>query len=309
MKRKLWLIICLFLLLPTFVFAATDNKIRIKGNNYGVSKKWDMSSWSRIYRALDTPYVDASEKIYDYSNILSSDDKTDLKLQMDKFIKKTGFDIVFVSVDLEYSSDSINEDYAADFYDYNDFGIDDEYYSGVLLLRNTYENDPYFNIYTFGNAQLYFTYERLENILDDIYPYFKNGVNYKHGIELFINELSNYYDEGKPFDVRNDTLDEYGNVIKGFYPPYVVAIIGAIIVSSIVVSVQIRKNKMVKKATTAFDYLDKNSINYTVKKDRFLRSHTSSYKTSSSSGGSSGGGGHSTGSSGGGHSSGGGRHG
>lgn len=309
MKRKLCLIICLFLFLPTFVFAATDNKIRIKGNNYGVSKKWDMSSWSRIYRALDTPYVDASEKIYDYSNILSSDDKTDLKLQMDKFIKKTGFDIVFVSVDLEYSSDSINEDYAADFYDYNDFGLDDEYYSGVLLLRNTYESDPYFNIYTFGNAQLYFTYERLESILDDIYPYFKGGVDYKGGIELFINKLSNYYDEGKPFDVRNDTLDEYGNVIKGFYPPYVIAIIGAIIVSSIVVSVQIRKNKMVKKATTAFDYLDKNSINYTVKKDRFLRSHTSSYKTSSSSGGSSGGGGHSTGSSGGGHSSGGGRHG
>lgn len=309
MKRKLCLIICLFLLLPTFVFAATETKMRIKANNYGVSKKWDMSSWSRIYRALDTPYVDASEKIYDYSNILSSDDKTDLKLQMDKFIKKTGFDIVFVSVDLEYSSDSTNENYAADFYDYNDFGLDDEYYSGVLLLRNTYESDPYFNIYTFGNAQLYFTYERLESILDDIYPYFKGGVDYKGGIELFINKLSNYYDEGKPFDVRNDTLDEYGNVIKGFYPPYVVAIIGAIIVSSIVVSVQIRKNKMVKKATTAFDYLDKNSINYTVKKDRFLRSHTSSYKTSSSSGGSSGGGGHSTGSSGGGHSSGGGRHG
>lgn len=309
MKKKLWLIICFFLLLPTFVFAATETKIRIKSNNYGVSKKWDMSSWNRIYRALDTPYVDASEKIYDYSNILSSDDKTDLKLQMDKFIKKTGFDIVFVSVNLEYNSDSTNENYAADFYDYNDFGIDDEYYSGVLLLRNTYESDPYFNIYTFGNAQLYFTYERLENILDDIYPYFKGGVDYKGGIELFINELSNYYDKGKPFDVRNDTLDEYGNVIKGFYPPYVIAIIGAIIVSSIVVSIQIRKNKIVKKATTAFDYLDKNSINYTVKKDRFLRSHTSSYKTSSSSGGSSGGGGHSTGSSGGGHSSGGGRHG
>ncbi len=52
------------------------------------------------------------------------------------------------------------------------FGLDDEYYSGVLLLRNTYESNPYFNIYTFGEAQLYFTYERLENVLDDIYPYF-----------------------------------------------------------------------------------------------------------------------------------------
>ena len=309
MKKRFWLTICLLLIIPTFVFAANEKnlKTRTSLNNYGVSKKWDMSSSTRINHALSTPYVDASEKIYDYSNILSTTDKDELKLKMDKFIKKTGFDMVFVSVDLIYNVDSTNENYAADFYDYNDFGLNDEYYSGVLLLRNTYESNPYFNIYTFGEAQLYFTYERLENILDDIYPYFKDGVDYLGGINKFIDELNSYYDKGKPLSSRNDTLDEYGNVVKGYNPPYLVAFIGAIAVSAIVVSIEVHKNKMVKKATTAFDYLDKNSINYTKKDDRYIRSHTSSYKTSSSSG--SGGGGHSIGSSGGGHSSGGGRHG
>ena len=106
--------------------------------------------------------------------------------------------------------------------------------------------------------------------------------------------MNSYYDKGKPLSSRNDTLDEYGNVVKGYNPPYLVAFIGAIAVSAIVVSIEVHKNKMVKKATTAFDYLDKNSINYTKKDDRYIRSHTSSYKTSSSSG--SGGGGHSSGS-------------
>ena len=66
----------------------------------------------------------------------------------------------------------------------------------------------------------------------------------------------------------------------------------------------VSKNKMVRKAITANEYLDKGSINYTQSMDQFVRSHTTHYTVSSSSGG----GGHG-GSSGGGHSSGGGRHG
>ena len=49
-------------------------------------------------------------------------------------------EIIILIDDLPYTSDSENEDYASDFYDYNDFGLDlDKNYSGVLLFRNTYE--------------------------------------------------------------------------------------------------------------------------------------------------------------------------
>ena len=73
-------------------------------------------------------------------------------------------------------------------------------------------------------------------------------------------------------------------------------------------TVLVNKNKMVKKASKADNYLITNSIQYSVKEDKYSHSRTSSYRVSSSSGG---GGGHSSshGSSGGGHSSGGGRHG
>jgi uncharacterized protein len=69
----------------------------------------------------------------------------------------------------------------------------------------------------------------------------------------------------------------------------------------------ISKNKMVKKASVARDYIDNASIEYTNRSDQFINSHTTSYTVSSSS---SGGGrsGSSFGSSGGGHGGGGGRH-
>lgn len=308
MKKRFLLLFLLVLLLPNFVYAS--DLVRNYSNNYGVSKKWDMKNQNRINHALKTPYVDSSIKIYDYSNILSEDDVSYLKDKINTFIEYTGFDMVFVSVDLPYIVDSDNEDYAADFYDYNDFGINDKYYSGILLLRNTYEDDPYFNIYAFGTAQLYYNYDRMEKVLDDIYPYFKNGVDYRGGIDKYIQELTSYFKKGKPISSRYDKLDEYGNVVEGFAPPYIVAFIIASITSLVVIFVEASKNKMVRKSHEARDYLDKNSINYDKKSDTYIRSSTSSYKISSSSSGSgTSSGGHSSGSSGGGHSSGGGRHG
>lgn len=316
MKKYVVSFVLFILLIPTIVLAEVKKDAdieselkskRIKLENYGVNKKWDMTDDEKISHALDTPYVDASQKIYDFSNILTDEEKVELKTLMDTFVEKTNMDIVFVSTDLYYYSDSKNEDYAADFYDYNDFGLNFSHYSGVLLLRNTYEADPYFNIYTFGEAQLYFTYERLENILDEIYPDFKGGINYYNGIKTYVNMLSDYYDRGIPYDYRKNTIDENGNVIKGFYPPYILAFILSMITTIIVVYVEVKKNKMIKKSIRANDYLNRDTIKYTKKEDIYLRSHTSSYVVSSNS--SSSGGGSHIGSSGGGHSSGGGRHG
>ena len=193
--KKLYLI---FLSICLFSFTSivnADTCVRDATNNYGVNKKWNMTS-NRIKHANSTPCVDASEKIYDFSNLLSDEEKKSLKQKMQEFELLTNMDIVFVSTDFYYSSDSKNEDYAADFYDYNDFGLKYDHYSGVLLLRNTYSENPYFNIYTFGSAQLYFSYNRLENILDRIYPYFKNDVSYYNGINIFIDDLADYYNSG-----------------------------------------------------------------------------------------------------------------
>ena len=211
--------------------------------------------------------------------------------------------MVIVTIDMPYTYDKQNEDYAADFYDYNDFGLDFKNYSGLLLLRNNYSSDRYYDMYTFGDAQLYFDQSRYDDILDGIYNDISND-RYLSGFSKFISKCSYYYDKGYANEYKYSYTDEDGYIHKTYHIPVLECFIGANVITLITMIILVSKNKMVRKATQASSYLDQKSINYTEKTDQFLHSHTTHYTVSSSSGS----GGHS-GSSGGGHSSGGGRHG
>ena len=300
--KKILLILLLTLITISPVFASTKTFERTENNKYGVNKHWNITN-SNINHVKNTPLVDASEKVYDFADILTDKEEKEIYEYIQEFIEKTHMDMVFVSIDMPYTYDSKNEDYAADFYDYNDFGIDFKNYSGILLLRNNYEQDRYYDMYTFGDAQLYFDQSRYDNILDGIYSNFVNK-EYKYGIRTFINKCTYYYNSGYAHKYKNSYVDEDGYIHKTFAIPYVACTIGASIITLITMIILVKKNKMVRKATTAQQYLDKDTINYSQMKDQFIRSHTTHYTVSSSSGGGSHGG-----SSGGGHSSGGGRHG
>lgn len=312
MKKLKYLLLVLLLIVGiTNVNAkAPETKDREELDNLGVSKKWKITDKNRS-NVLNSKYVNADEKIYDFSEVLTDEEIEKLKSAAEEFKKKTKMEIIIVTDSLEYSDDSENETYASDFYDYNDFGLElDEYYSGVLLFRNTYESDPYYNIYTFGKAQLYFSYDRLESTLDRIYDDIHEK-NYYSGFNSFISEMDSYYDSGIAPEMENYELDSNGFLKKlpaKYHPPIGIALLVSIIVSCVVIFVLVKKNKMVAKATRAEQYIDNESIKITRKEDNFVTTHTTSYTTSSSSGGG-GGFSSSSGSSGGGHSSGGGRHG
>ncbi len=308
MKKKLLLL--LLLLFPLHIQASTITKERTTENNYGVNKKWKITE-SNKNNILKTPYIDANEKIYDFSNILTDSEENEIYNKMQNFIEKTNMDIVFVSTSIPHTyeeAESTAEEYAADFYDYNDFGINFDYYSGVLLLRNTYEEDPYFNVYTFGKAQIYFDYDRCEEMLDTIYPYFKNS-NYVNGLNLFIDKFTTYYEEGIPHSMEDYKLNENGILYKDYQIPWNIILITDTIITTIILLILFHKNKLVTKKLATNKYLDTNSKKITISKDKFIREFVTSHAIETSSG-LSGGGGHSgIGSSGGGHSSGGGRHG
>lgn len=305
LAKLLIISICIFLNIPN-IKASTNTYDRLEENNYGVNKHWNITN-KNINNVKNTKLVDANEKVYDFADILTEDEEQEIYEKINSFIKKNNIDMVFVSIDMPYSYDGQNENYAADFYDYNDFGIDFDNYSGILLLRNNYESDRYYDIYTFGDAQLYFNQTRYDDVLDSIYNDFVSK-NYLRGIEKFIDKCDNYVDKGYVSNYKYSYVDKDGYIHTNYHVPYGICLVLSSIITLIIMSILIHKNKMIKKATKANQYLDKNSINYTEKTDQFLRSHTSHYTVSSSSG-SSGGGHHSSGSSGGGHSSGGGRHG
>ena len=313
MKKKLFTLILLIItfLLTTPVFASTKTFDRETLDNLGVNKNWNITD-SNKDNVLRTPAVDASEKIYDFADILTDDEEQEIKARIDKFIDKTNMDMVIVTDQFAYSRDSENEDYAADFYDYNDFGLNFENNSGILFLRNKNESDPYYDMYTFGNAQLYFINSRYDDILDSIYQDISTG-KYLTGLMSFIEKTESYVLQGIPKAMEEYYVDDSGFLKR--YPgkyhfPWAMSIIISLVITIIIMTILIHKNKMVKKAYEASEYLKKGSVDINNRKNQFITSTISSYKISSDSGGSGGGGFSShSGSSGGGHSSGGGRHG
>ena len=302
--KRIYVILIAFFLGISGINASTNTTPRTE-SDLGVNKKWNITE-KNIENVKRTPRVDASEKIYDFGEILTEEEEKKLYESIEKYIEHTNMDMVILTVDMAYTLDSENEDYAVDFYDYNDFGIDFDKYSGIIILRNKYENNPYFNIYTFGNAQLYYDYYTCESILDDIYSEIKSK-QYLSGFEHFISLSTTYFDRGPD---ENHYIDDDGYIHSNpptYHLPLGVATIISGISTLITMIVLVKKNKMVKKETAANVYIDRNSVRYNNVVDQFLHSHTSSYTVSSSSGG--GGGGSHSGSSGGGHGGGGGRHG
>lgn len=313
MKKKLFTLILLIItfLLSTPVFASTKTFDRETLDNLGVNKNWNITD-SNKDDILRTPAVDASEKIYDFADILTEEEEQEIKSRIDKFIERTNMDMAIVTDQFAYSRDSENEDYAADFYDYNDFGLNFENNSGVIFFRNKNESEPYYGMYNFGNAQLYLSNDRYDDILDSIYPDISTG-KYLTGLISFIEKAESYVLQGIPKAMEEYYVDDDGMLQR--YPgkyhfPWAMSIIISLVITIIIMTILIHKNKMVKKAYEASEYLKKGSVDINNRKNQFITSTISSYKISSDSGSSGGGGGFSShmGSSGGGH-TGGGRHG
>lgn len=309
---KLTLIIVTFIsayiLLPTTVNAEVKTYNREELKNYGVNKKWNINTNNKD-NILKTYAVDSNQKVYDFSNILTDEEEQKLTDRMKKFTEKYKIDIVILTDNYQYTEDSQNTTFATDFYDYNDFGINYEKYDGVMLFRNTYEQNPYFDAYSFGNAQLYFYDTRLSNTLDYIYDDIHSEAYYS-GFNKFIDKMEEYYNEGKLTDYY---VDESGFLQKQKTASYYLKMIGlsmliALVITGIIIYILIKKNKMVLKATKATVYMNKEKSKITNVQDNFITSNTTSYVISSDT---SSGSGHSSsgGSSGGGFSSGGGRHG
>ena len=328
--KYLFLIICLIIIPCTYAWTdgevnnsvtVDDIKVKETDNNYntprselpdyGVHKKWKITS-SNLNNVLQTKYVDPSLKIYDYADILTSEEEKELLQEIKAFIDLTGMDMVILTDSFDYFEDDENETYAVDFYDYNDFGINDPDYSGVILFRNNNPNDKYYNVYTFGKAQLYFHFDRCEDMLDHIYIYMTTS-NYKNAFSTFISDFTTYYDRGEA--LPDYYVDDMGYIHKKYdlKSNIPMSIFGGIVVAIVVIVVMVNRNKMIKKATDASGYIDESTINYNVKEDLLVGSITTHHRinTDSGGGGGHGGGGfHSSGgSSGGGHGGGGGRHG
>lgn len=310
MKNIIKYLLLIIILIPFTINAEITTYERNSSNNYGVNKDVKITNDNK-YEILKTKYVDASTRIYDFSDVLTDEEETTLKKEIDEFENKTGFALVILIDNLSYSNDLDNRIHADDFYMYNDFGMNTNTYDGIILYRNTYLYDLYYGNYFYGNAQLYYA-NRSDYILDNVYNDIHDG-NYFIGFGKWIEYLTDYYDKGKSDDMKYCFINKKG-YIKSYKMVVAIILFSLLIgfgVALVIVLVFVFKNKMVRKEDKASNYIDSSTSKISTIKSMFLRTNTVYLgERSSSSGGSSSS--HSSGGftgSSGYHSSGGGRHG
>lgn len=280
MKKIFVLLISLFLLvLP--VYASTNTYSRTT-TDLKVPKKIKYKS-SMEHNVLLTPSVNANEKIYDFAELLTEEEEKQLYDKVKEFIANTNLDLAIVTINTNVKDST--QEYADDFYDYNDFSIDGLAF--VIDMQNRI-----FYISTAGKAMLYYDDYRIEYILSALDQEMYNH-EYFNACNTLKSQLTEYYNNG-----FSDNADKYVVIGTQIYrkTPYLLLSIIAVVSATIGTLILALRNKKIKLATNSNDYFDNKSFEITKDTKEFISSNTSRVyipPADSGGGGSSGGGFHS----------------
>lgn len=207
----------------------------------------------------------AAEKksVIDDAGLIKASDEKELDKKI-KNIQKDKFDVVILTVkSLDGKS---AQDYADDYYDNNDYGLDNEK-SGVLFLVS--KGDRKYHISTKGAGIKAFTDYGIGRIKEEIKPYLSDG-DYFNACDEFLNITKDFvkaYKEGTPYDTDNPYNEEIDYVILE-----VIALVIAFVIALISVGIMRLRMNTAKPKGTAMEYIKKGSFKLTSEKDIFMYS-------------------------------------
>lgn len=234
---------------------------------------------------LNTPKVDAREKVYDFADLFTDVEEEELYNEILSYIKETSMDFAVVTISENPKSYFNGSDsttvYADDFHDYNDFKPD-----AVVFLIDM-ENRKFY-ISTSGKAIIMYDDSRIDSTLDIAEFDMKNNA-YAKASKKIVKSLKNYYKEGIPRSNRNCELEDGKYKCYKKVPIVPIALVSLILVITIWLCIA-SSYKKIKAKTNAADYVIKKKTNINKRIDLFLTSNTSRIRietTTSSSGGSS----------------------
>ena len=229
---------------------------------------------NEVPTVINTPFVN------DFADVLSDEQEAKLNTRLMNFKNNYGLDAVVVITD---STNGMSiQDYADDFYDYNDYSDDGIEFVICLSDRSWY-------VSTKGKAIEYYTDYGIDVIFDEMRHELSSG-NYYDAFVTFskvIGELAESAKQGKPVDVPEPEPATFGlgNIL-------IAAAIGGIasLITMLILKAQL---KSVKPQYYAGNYIVPNSFLLTGASDLFVNrsvSRTRKPTNEGSSGGSSGGG-------------------
>lgn len=242
-----------------FVFASTNTNIRTE-DNYRV-EDWINITESNKYNILNTPSVNEDEKIYDFANLYTESQEEELYKEVLNYINAYNMDLVIVTVNSNNKSSPMV--YADDFYDYNKFGIG-ESRDGVLFLIDMQNREIYMS--TTGSAIKMYNDYRINQALDKVYQYMSDE-DYFLGTTNYIKVIQDYASSGFPSGSGHHVKMSTSGVILW-------SLFIASFVTGIIMFILVKKNKLVRKATTAEEYLDKDSVDIKKVSDILISTNT-----------------------------------
>lgn len=248
------------------VYASTNTKERTE-DNYLV-EDWVTVTEDNKNNILTTPAIDATEKVYDFADLFTDEEEQQLYTKITNYINEYNLDLAVVTID---ENNKTPREYADDFYDYNDFNQQ----GGILFLIDMDNRKIYMS--TTGQAIKMYNDYRINTALDEVYTYMSDE-EYYEGTSSYIDKISNYAKEGIPTSNKEEK-----SLTSSIFMSLLIGLIG----TAIIMAILIFKNKMVKKATTAREYLNKNSIKIQNMGEILISSNTTKHEIDHSSSGSS----------------------
>ena len=216
-----------------------------------------------VFLGFSVSSAAGKKSVIDDAGLIKASDEKKLDKKI-KNIQKDKFDVVILTVkSLDGKS---AQDYADDYYDNNDYGLDNEK-SGVLFLVS--KGDRKYHISTKGAGIKAFTDYGIGRIKEEIKPYLSDG-DYFNACDEFLNITKDFvkaYKDGTPYDTDNPYNEEIDYVILE-----VIALVIAFVIALISVGIMRLRMNTAKPQGTSIEYIKKGSFKLTSEKDIFMYS-------------------------------------
>lgn len=244
--------------------------------------------------------AESPKKIVDDAGLFSDSEIQSLEEKAEELAGKYDIDVVIVTV---WSLDGkTSEAYADDYFDYNGYGIGNNY-SGVLFLLSMEYRD--WAITTHSDGQYALTDYGIQTIFSDIAGHLSKD-EYYDAFDLYLNRLEDYFRafaNGDPIDGWADSYTGPGSYEHGtqeeivYYPSdnginawqiisnlFIALIIGAVVAALVLMILRSQMKTSVPQSGAKF-YLKSGSYNLRQQQDMFLYSNISKTRRSEDSGG------------------------
>jgi len=148
-------------------------------------------------------------RVVDVADIFTDGEEAEMEARLREIRAELGKDIVVFT---DVSSYGLGHAvYAADFYDFNGYGIGDEYEGACLLICMDPNDRGFWTCCTGSETRTLFTEEFANQLDDRLYDYMVNG-DYGDGAADWIENFRNLYRTGMPFPP--EWLPEGGKIVR-----------------------------------------------------------------------------------------------